>query len=401
MRASIHDYFFAKALRVTRPGGVIAFITSRYTLDKQDHRLRVHLATNADLLAAARLPDNAFTANAGTHVVTDLLILRKRLQPDPSAASQADWLEAVDTTILHEDGTPTNITLNALMHNPEVVLGRPVVAKYGVYGRNQFTVNPDGKDLPARLTQALFKQLPANLLGAANAPSSGKAKDTSAGKAKKPSGLSLPDPLEQATQQELAGVKSVTTGFAHDRAALALELYRAAKRVIQAQVENDTDAALAAAQGELNRLYDRFRVRYGYLNAKHNLAAFRRDNALLSFLRALEEPVPNGGLWRKTPFFTQRTVRPLRAQTAVDNLQDHTHRPLRRGGEDPAGDSRRLRTAPPGIGPQEHDRRPQTRRRAVGGGGATALSRLEDVDHRRQRLHQRAARRDSQPHCYG
>jgi SAM-dependent methyltransferase len=106
LRASIHDYFFAKALRVTRPGGIIAFITSRYTLDKEDARLRSYIATHAELLAAARLPNNAFTANAGTRVVTDLLILRKRRQPDPEAARQIAWREAGETTILHEDGAP-------------------------------------------------------------------------------------------------------------------------------------------------------------------------------------------------------------------------------------------------------------------------------------------------------
>lgn len=317
LRACIHDYFFAKALRVTRPGGVIAFITSRYTLDKQDTRLRAWLATHAELLAAVRLPDNAFTANAGTQVVTDLLILRKRLQPDPAAAAQVDWLEACDATILHEGGTPTCVTLNLLMHNSELVLGQPVIARHGMYGRNQFTVRPDGRDLPQSLTEALAKQLPANLWGTATASPQ---KVAAAKNAPAQPVAPLLDPLEQAAQQELAGVKSAPAGFAQARAVLALELYRAAKRVIQVQVENLGDNELTTAHGTLNRLYDRFRARYGYLNSKPNLAAFRPDNGMLAFLRALEEPAPGGGFWRKTPFFSQRTVRPLQVQSDAAHL---------------------------------------------------------------------------------
>lgn len=321
LRACIHDYFFAKAMRVTRPGGVIAFITSRYTLDKQDARLRAYLATHAELLAAVRLPHNAFTANAGTQVVTDVLILHKRPQPDPSAALQAVWREASDATILHEDGTPVKVTLNALMHNPDFVLGQPVIAQHGMYGRNQFTVNPDGRDLPELLAATLRQQLPADLWGAARVASSAPTRP--AAQTNKRAVAALHDPLEQAAQQELAGGTAARTGFAQDRAAHALALYRAAKQVIQAQVESSSDEQLVAAQGELNRLYDRFRVRYGYLNSKPNHAAWRQDKALMAFLRALEEPASHGGLWRKTPFFSQRTIRPLRAANVADQLNPH------------------------------------------------------------------------------
>ncbi len=102
LRASIHDYYFAKALRVTRPGGCIVFITSRFTLDKQDNRLRSYLALHAELLACVRLPNNAFTANAGTQVVTDIIILRKRAAPLKELAEPPLWVEAQDTTVLHE-----------------------------------------------------------------------------------------------------------------------------------------------------------------------------------------------------------------------------------------------------------------------------------------------------------
>src|SRR5207248_11405542 len=96
LRSAIHDYYFAKSLRVTRPAGIIAFITSRFTLDKQDMRLRAYLATHAELLAAVRLPNDAFTANAGTQVVTDIIILRKRFAPNKEAAAREASVEAQD-----------------------------------------------------------------------------------------------------------------------------------------------------------------------------------------------------------------------------------------------------------------------------------------------------------------
>src|SRR5947209_1063086 len=156
LRAAIHDYYFAKALRVARPGGVIAFITSRFTLDKQDTRLRAYLATHAELLAAVRLPNDAFTANAGTQVVTDIILLRKRSAPDKEAATREAWVEAQDTTVLHESGTPMSIMLNRLMiADPKLMLGQPVVAQHGMYSRNEFTVKGDGRELASSLNQKL------------------------------------------------------------------------------------------------------------------------------------------------------------------------------------------------------------------------------------------------------
>lgn len=124
LRSAIHDYYFAKSLRITRPGGVIAFITSRFTLDKQDTRLRAYLATHAELPAAVRLPNNAFTANVGTQVITDIIVLRKRMAPDKEAAAREAWVEAQDTTVLHENGTPMKIMPNRMMINdPKLMLG--------------------------------------------------------------------------------------------------------------------------------------------------------------------------------------------------------------------------------------------------------------------------------------
>jgi N12 class adenine-specific DNA methylase len=222
--------------------------------------------------------------------------------------------------ILHENGTPTDIMLNQLWATGETrILGRPIVAPHGLYGRHEYTVQPDGRELAESLAQELRRQLPA---GQCAAPVY-EVEATEQGSNLRPP--LPPDPLELAAQDELAETSANGTslsGLERDRAHSLLAIYRAAKRVIQVQVEGGDDAGLAEAQGELNRLYDRFRVRHGYINAKHNRAAFRRDNSWLAFLRALEEPVSGGGSYRKAPLFRQRTIRALRPAGQVANAPE-------------------------------------------------------------------------------
>lgn len=213
LHAAIHDYYFAKALRVTRPGGVVAFITSRFTLDKQDTRLRAHLATHAEMLAAVRLPNDAFSANAGTEVVTDIIILRKRSSPDKEAAACEAWVGAEDTIVMHESGMPMSIMLNRLMiADPKLMLGRPVVAQHGMYGRNEFTVKPDGRDLAGSLRQTLERILLANILApeslVSNEPTLDVSAQTDAGR-----GESERERLELTLQMELSEVSAARAGF--------------------------------------------------------------------------------------------------------------------------------------------------------------------------------------------
>jgi len=321
LRAGIHDYFFAKALRVARPGGLIALITSRFTLDKQDARLRAYLATHAELLTAVRLPNDAFTANAGTQVVTDLIILRKRACPDKDAATREGWVESQDTTVLHESGTPMNITLNRLMiADRALMLGQAMVAQHGMYGRNEFTVKGDGRDLANSLSQTLKRVLPANLFSPQVQVSGEVAQP--AHFPDKAQSEEKHDSLSLALQQELGELSDTRAGFEKARAAHLLEIYTAAKNVIKVQMDGDSDDVLNEAQAELNRLYDRFRIRYGYINSKQNLNAFRKENGLLAFLRALEEPMNWGGQFRKTPLFTKRTIRPISGKTSADNAHE-------------------------------------------------------------------------------
>ena len=323
LRSAIHDYYFAKSLRITRPGGVIAFITSRFTLDKQDTRLRAYLATHAELLAAIRLPNNAFTANAGTQVVTDIIILRKRFAPDKEAATREAWVEAQDTTVLHENGTPMTIMLNRMMiADPTLMLGQAVVSQHGMYGRNEFTVRSDGRDLASSLSQKLKSILPANIIAPESHTSNAATREEISHQQNAAQNESERDHLDLTLQLEIAEVSDARAGFEQARAAHLVEIYTAAKHVIKIQMDNGSDEALAEAQTELNRLYDRFRIRYGYINSKQNLNAFRKDNGLLAFLRALEEPAKWGGQFRKTPLFTQRTIRPVSEKSSADNAHE-------------------------------------------------------------------------------
>jgi len=324
LRASIHDYYFAKALRVTRPGGIIAFITSRFTLDKQDARLRSYLHSHAEFLAAVRLPNDAFTKNAGTQVVTDIIILRKRDAPlkDASNLERPLWLDAHDTTVMHESGTPMNVTLNRLfLQDASLMLGQPIVGAHGMYGRNEFTVKPDGRDLAKRLEQTLCRVLPANLFAVPSLSSATPGEAVASPHLEKDEQEEL-DPLEQAAQAELAGISEGRATMEKARATSLLEIYTSAKNVIKVQMDGGDDAELEEAQAELNRLYDRFRVRYGYINSKQNLTAFSKGNTLLAFLRALEEPTRWSGQFRKTPLFTERTIRPSRWLQSADTAQE-------------------------------------------------------------------------------
>jgi hypothetical protein len=199
LRASIHDYFFAKGLRVTRPGGVIAFITSRFTLDKQDNRLRSYLALHAELLASVRLPNNAFTANAGTQVVTDIIILRKRSEPLKDPGERPAWVEAQDTTVLHESGAPVNVCLNrTYIQDASLMLGQPIVGAHGMYGRNEFTVKPDGRNLAASLEKTLKRLLPEGLFAAPPSATAVTHESVSAAKKQRKEEL---DPLEQSASR--------------------------------------------------------------------------------------------------------------------------------------------------------------------------------------------------------
>ena len=293
LKAAIHDYFFVKSLRLLRPGGIIAFITSRYTLDKQALKVRQYLATHAELLAAARLPRHAFHANAGTEVITDVLILQKRRQPC-RAANEA-WMETNNFALRNRDGEQMELRLNAYYtQHPEYLLGTPTFGR-GMYQPYEFILQDDGRNLAASLTACLCTQLPAH--GYQTTTETSSAVNLTA---QSDELLCQPD-LEALPERERNCITALRA------------IYTAAKEVLALQLRDADDAALQAQQQELTELYSRFKAQFGYLHK--NLKHLSPHSPALPFLKALE--IPTGkNLYNRAPLFYQRTIRPTRQAQA-------------------------------------------------------------------------------------
>jgi len=311
LKTAIHDYYFARSLKLVKPGGIIAFITSRYTMDKMDSRVRRHIAEHAELLAAARLPEGAFRRNAGTEVVTDVLILRKRTAP-PVAGDLDDGISWLRTDVFPND-MGYQVSVNRLyIERPELMLGIPGCAR-GMYNDCEFTLKPDGRDLADALRDSLISQLPAQAMAAATAN-------------QQPALLpSLQEDLREKEKSEAVNLDRLSGG-SRQRASLLLDIYTAAKQVIKLQLLDVGEEAIAEAQRELNDLYLRFTARYGPINAKQNLPKgnlkdLDRRSPIVSFLKALEEPA-DGGRWKRAAIFHSRTIRPLKNFAQISSPQD-------------------------------------------------------------------------------
>lgn len=290
LRSSIHDFFFARTIDLLRPGGVMAFITSRYTLDKKDDKVREYLAEQCDLLAAVRLPNNAFMANAGTEVVTDILFLRKRFSPNKVMPS---WAGVETQTIQHHErdwATETFWINRYFLEHPENIIGIPAAA--GTMYRNyEYTVLPDSRDLGEAIAAALEASLPEDLL-TIDAPQIQAA------------GVTLPE-----MQEEKPETLSV-------RAEAMLTLYEAARELLQKEARQEPVAGL---RHDLNLLYDNFVAKYGFLNSPANTQHLKGSPALL-FLKALE--VEGQGTWLKADMFSKPTVRQASPNRSADSYDD-------------------------------------------------------------------------------
>jgi hypothetical protein len=290
LKVAIHDYFFARSLKLVKPGGVIAFITSRYTLDKLNNAVRRHIAEHAELLAAARLPESAFRQNAGTEVVTDVLILRRKEKP-VSIDVTPPWIE---TKVFPNEHDHPIAIYQLFVERPELMLGSPAVSR-GMYRDLEFTLKSDGRDLAEALRDSLISQFPSQMITAvaANQPAAA---------------------LEVYAEKETTAAADLDrlSGISRQRAALPLDIYTMAKQVIRFQLLDAGDDMIAAAQRELNGLYLRFTGRYGAINAKQNLKDLDRRSALVPFLKALEESA-GGGRWKRAAIFHSRTIRPLKS----------------------------------------------------------------------------------------
>lgn len=305
LKAAIHDYYFARSLALVRPGGIIAFITSRYTLDKADARVRRYIAERAELLAAARLPEGAFRKNAGTEVVTDVVILRKRAEIAQISEVDSAWIELGEITLRDHRGEIVEEKINNLFAaQPQLMLGVASVAR-GMYSNDEFTLRTDGRDLAAALREALKAQLPAQSLAEA------------------PQIESRPALEDRPASQDAAAAVNLEqlSGTARHRASALLDIYTAAKQVIRVQLLDAGDDEFGQAQRELNTLYGSFVTRYGYINSRPNLKDLDSRSPLVPFLKALEEPAGQNR-YRKSALFASRTIRPAKRVASAASPKD-------------------------------------------------------------------------------
>ena len=307
---SIHNYFFAKAIDQVRPGGIVAFVTSRYTMDSKDSTARKHMAERADLLGAIRLPNNAFRANAGTDVVSDIIFLQKRDRP---ADIEPAWVQLGKT----EDGFAVN---SYFVEHPEMVLGE-LTAESTQYGREELTVAPlEGTSLADQLAEAVqhiegqYAEVEVETPDIADAenekhilPADPDVKNFSYTVV---DGEVFYRENSVMTQVELSDTaKGRVTGM--------VELRQIVNDLIQQQLEDYPDADIKATQERLNIAYDAFTAKYGLLNDRRNGRLFEQDSSyyLLCSLENLDE---QGQLKSKAAMFTKRTIRPERTVTSVD-----------------------------------------------------------------------------------
>lgn len=308
----IHDYFFAKALDKVRPGGIIAFITSKGTLDKQDDRTRQYIAERADLLGAIRLPNNAFAANANTEVTADILFLRKRERP---ILSQPEWLHLGQT----EDGIPIN---SYFLSHPEMLLGRMAWWKNMYGNENETACLPlEGTDLTEQLKEAV-----AHIRGKyqERAPELEDIEDQSEWIPADPAipnfSFGLSDgKIYYRIDSQMQLVAASATALVRIQA--MIDLRECTRRLIAYQLENRPEEQILREQEQLNAMYDRFAAKYGRINSRGNRSAFRDDTfyPLLSSLEVLDE---NGEFERKADMFTKRTIRAQAPISHVDTPEE-------------------------------------------------------------------------------
>ena len=306
---SIHNYFFAKAIDQVRPGGIVAFVTSRYTMDSKDSTARKHIAERADLLGAIRLPNNAFKANAGTEVVSDIIFLQKRDRP---IDREPTWVQL--------GKTEAGLTLNSyFVEHPEMILGE-LTTESTQYGHDLTVVPIEGAVLSDQLAEAVqhiegqYTEVEVETPDIADEETAGKV--LPANPDVKNFSYAVVDgevyyrENSIMTQIELSDTaKARVTGM--------VELRQIVNRLIQEQLDDYPDSAVQETQARLNAAYDAFTAKHGLINDRRNARLFEQDSSyyLLCSLENLDE---QGQLKSKADMFTKRTIRPERVVTSVD-----------------------------------------------------------------------------------
>ena len=307
---SIHNYFAAKMLDQVRPGGIVAFVTSRYTMDAKDESVRRYLAARGELLGAIRLPNNAFRANAGTDVVTDIIFLQRREAP---LTELPDWVQVGE----NEDGFKVN---QYFLDHPEMVLGTPT-SESTQYAAQDYTVAPiDGADLAAQLHEAIQyihgeyveRDIEENAVSDIM-PASPDVRNYS---------FTLVGGDVYYREGRIMVRQDVSAAMT-ERIKSLMELRDCTRRLIELQTMDAGDAEITAEQRQLNELYDTFTAKHGLISSRENKRAFDADSSyyLLCSLEILDE---DGRLERKSDMFTKRTIQPHRpvehTDTAVEAL---------------------------------------------------------------------------------
>ena len=314
LRFNIHDYFFAKAIDQVRPGGIIAFVTSKGTMDKQSPDVRRFIAQRAELIGAIRLPNNAFARNANTEVTSDILFLQKRDRP---ITLEPDWVHLGQTG----DGIPVN---SYFAEHPEMILGR-MAWDDSMYGSRKETacLPLEGADLASQLHEAV-ERLQGSYLEA-EPPELGTGEAIRAAIPADPNvknyTYTVVDGQVYYRENSLM-VRPDLSAAAEARVRGMVSLRDCVQELIALQMDPATpDSAIRDQQAELNRRYDAYTAKYGLLNSRGNAQAFSDDSSyyLLCSLEILDE---DGNLRRKADMFTRRTIRPAQAVDHVDNASE-------------------------------------------------------------------------------
>ena len=305
----IHDYFFGKTLDKVRPGGIVAFITSKGTLDKENSAVRKYLAQRADLIGAIRLPDNTFKRNAGTEVTSDVIFLQKR-----------DHITDLDQDWVHLDTDENGIRMNRyFVQHPEMILG-DMVMESTRFGPDSACKAREGEDLSEQLANAI------QFLQAEIKPyeleelDEGEDHSIPADPTVKNFSYTVVDGQVYYRENSLMHPVEVSV-TAENRIRGMIELRECVRRLIEYQTEGYPDEDIAAEQQKLNVLYDSFTAKYGLINSRGNKLAFSEDSSycLLCSLEVLDE---QGNLKRKADMFSKRTIRPHVAVTSVDTASE-------------------------------------------------------------------------------
>ena len=305
----IHDYFFAKSLDKLRPGGVMAFVTSKGTMDKETLAVRKYIAQRAELLGAIRLPNNTFKGNAGTEVVSDILILQKR---DRLIDIEPDWV--------HLDTDENGIKMNSyFVQHPEMILGEMKMVS-GRFGMEATCVPYENADLAAQLDEAV-----ANIHG--------EITEYEVEEELEEEDNSIPaDPTVRNFSYTVVDNKSYyrensrmtpveVSATAENRIKGMIAIRNSVRTLIELQTEDYPDSEIKAEQERLNRLYDTFSGKYGLINSRANTSAFSQDSSF-SLLSALEIIGEDGELERKADMFSKRTIKPHTPVTSVDTASE-------------------------------------------------------------------------------